>query len=93
MKDIYLSNISEGKRLHSKKTVASQMNDNSSQAPSFKEVLRSVAENRTKAGEIRQDLVHKFKQTLADGTYEVKGRELAEKMVQKIRENRTRTII
>lgn len=60
---------------------------------SFKEILKSAVRKSDGSTKIRQDLVKKYKSTLADGTYEVKARELAEKMVQKIRENKERTII
>ena len=63
------------------------------QKMSFQEVLKSVADKTGTTPEIRQDLVDKYKASLASGTYEVKAQELAEKMIQKIRENRTREII
>lgn len=62
-------------------------------AESFKDVLKSAVQKSGGSGEIRQDLVNKYKSTLADGSYEVKAKELAEKMVQKIRDNKTRAII
>ena len=42
---------------------------------------------------IRQDMVNKYKVSLANGTYEVKAQELAEKMIQKIRDDKTQKII
>ena len=39
-------------------------------------------------GDIRRDLVQKFKAVLANGTYEVKADEIADKIVQKIREQK-----
>lgn len=60
---------------------------------SFHEVLKSVADKTGGSPAIRQDLVSKYKTSLANGTYEVKAQELAEKMIQKIRENKTREII
>jgi len=38
-------------------------------------------------------MVNKYKDSLANGTYEVKAQELAEKIIQKIREDKTREII
>jgi anti-sigma28 factor (negative regulator of flagellin synthesis) len=38
-------------------------------------------------------MVNKYKSSLANGTYEIKAEELAEKMIQKIREDKTRGII
>lgn len=60
---------------------------------SFHEVLKSVADKTGDSPSIRQDLVSKYKTSLANGTYEVKAQELAEKMIQKIRENKALEII
>lgn len=73
----------------SKKNSESQ----ATQKLSFQEVLKSVAGKAGGAPAIREDLVNKYKVSLANGTYEVKAQELAEKMIQKIRENKTREII
>ncbi len=97
MNELYI-NSSSGKDLTSsrgdKKNSASKTHE-SARAPSesFKEVLKNVAQKSEGAPEIRRDLVEQYKATLASGTYEIKARELAEKMVQKIRENKTRVII
>jgi anti-sigma28 factor (negative regulator of flagellin synthesis) len=40
------------------------------------------------AGEIRHDLVNKFRNILHDGTYSIKSDEIAEKIIQKIRDNK-----
>lgn len=63
------------------------------QKVSFQEVLKSAVDKTGGAPEIRQDLVNKYKVSLANGTYEVKARELAEKMIQKIRENKSQEIL
>ncbi|MEE9498322.1 MAG: flagellar biosynthesis anti-sigma factor FlgM, partial [Nitrospinaceae bacterium] len=63
------------------------------QKVSFQEILKSVAGKTQGSPKIRQDLVDKYKVSLANGTYEVKAQELAEKMIQKIREDKTREII
>lgn len=60
---------------------------------SFQKVLKSAVDKTMGSSEIRQDLVTKYKVSLANGTYEVKAQELAEKMIQKIRESKTRGII
>ena len=39
-------------------------------------------------GEIRHDLVNKFRNILRDGTYSIKSDEIADKIVQKIRDNK-----
>ncbi|MFQ5481680.1 MAG: flagellar biosynthesis anti-sigma factor FlgM [Nitrospinaceae bacterium] len=42
----------------------------------------------SRSGEIRRDLVTKFKAVLQDGGYRIKADEIAEKMVQKIKDNK-----
>ena len=42
---------------------------------------------------IRQDLVNKFRDILQKGSYEVKANEIADKIVQKIRENKNSMIL
>ena len=44
-------------------------------------------------GEVREKLVSKFRDILENGTYQVKADEIADKMVQKIREQKNATII
>ena len=48
---------------------------------------------KTIASEIRQDLVNKFRNVLQDGSYQVKADEIADKIVQKIRENKNRRVL
>ena len=43
--------------------------------------------------EIRHDLVNKFRNILQDGTYSVKADEIADKIVQKIRDNKNHLIL
>ena len=59
---------------------------------SFQKVLKDAAVEAAASPEIRQGLVQKYRISLANGTYEVKAEELAEKMIQKIRESKTRGI-
>ncbi len=47
---------------------------------------------RTRSGEIRRDLVQKFRNILENGTYQIKADEIADKIVQKIRENKNSII-
>ena len=42
---------------------------------------------------IRQDLVNKFRDVLQKGSYEVKANEIADKIVQKIREDKNHLIL
>lgn len=48
----------------------------------------STSKNKTVASEIRHELVNKFRDVLQNGSYEVKANEIADKIVQKIRENK-----
>jgi len=53
-----------------------------------------LATGKTKAsGQIREQLVSKFREILEQGTYQVKADEIAKKMVQKIQEEKDQTII
>jgi anti-sigma28 factor (negative regulator of flagellin synthesis) len=84
-----------------KKAVAQIPSDAS--IPKIKEVIRSVRKNsagsrprgagtdkkriRTRT-EVREDLVNKYKTILKKGNYRIKDEEIADKMVQKIREDK-----
>jgi flagellar biosynthesis anti-sigma factor FlgM len=57
--------------------------------------LSEVSKNQTPSkktkgttSEIRHDLVNKFRNVLRDGTYSIKADEIADKIVQKIRDNK-----
>jgi anti-sigma28 factor (negative regulator of flagellin synthesis) len=53
----------------------------------------STGNIKTIASEIRQDLVNKFRNVLQDCSYQVKADEIADKIVQKIRENKNRLVL
>ena len=44
------------------------------------------------ASDVRYELIKKYREILANGTYQVKADELADKIVQKIKENKNRAI-
>ncbi|MEE3253191.1 MAG: flagellar biosynthesis anti-sigma factor FlgM [Nitrospinota bacterium] len=44
-------------------------------------------------GEIRHDLVKKFRSVLQEGTYSIKADEIADKLVQNIRDNKNHLIL
>ena len=44
--------------------------------------------SKGKTSEIRHDLVNKFRNVLRDGTYSIKADEIADKIIQKIRDNK-----
>ncbi len=54
--------------------------------------LSEISKNKIKknniTGEIRHDLVNKFRNVLKDGNYSIKADEIADKIVQKIRDNK-----
>jgi flagellar biosynthesis anti-sigma factor FlgM len=50
-------------------------------------------ETKNGNGEIRHDLVNKFRSVLQDGTYSIKADEIADKLVQNIRDNKNRLIL
>jgi flagellar biosynthesis anti-sigma factor FlgM len=52
-----------------------------------------VASKAKTGGEIRDKLVSKFRDILENGTYQVKADEIADKMVQKIKEQKNSIII
>ena len=52
----------------------------------------STGKSKATANEIRHELVNKFRNVLQNGSYEVKSNEIADKIVQNIRENKHRLI-
>jgi flagellar biosynthesis anti-sigma factor FlgM len=53
----------------------------------------SASKNKTIASEIRHELVNKFRELLQNGSYEVKANEIADKIVQKIGENKNHLVL
>ena len=43
--------------------------------------------------DVRYDLVKKYRENLADGSYRIKSNELADKIVQKVKEGKTRILL
>ena len=64
--------------------------ENSSDRVSISKTYKgnSSTTGREIASDIRYDLVKKYREVLADGSYKVKSTELADKMVQKVKENK-----
>jgi anti-sigma28 factor (negative regulator of flagellin synthesis) len=44
------------------------------------------------ASDVRYDLIKKYKTVLSNGTYKIKSDELADKMIQKIKENKNKVL-
>jgi len=55
-------------------------------------VKSSANEGGVIATDVRYDLIKKYREILANGTYQIKADELADKIVQKIKENKNRAI-
>jgi anti-sigma28 factor (negative regulator of flagellin synthesis) len=53
----------------------------------------SGSKNKPSNSEIRHELVNKFRKVLQNDSYEVKANEIAEKIVQKIRENKNHLVL
>ena len=53
----------------------------------------TTKESKNGNGEIRHDLVNKFRSVLQDGTYSIKADEIADKLVQNIRDNKNHLIL
>ena len=49
---------------------------------------KSAMDARGIVSDIRYDLVKKYREVLADGSYQIKSDELADKIVQKVKENK-----
>ena len=60
--------------------------DRISLSTSYKE--KSSINKETIVSDVRYDLVKKYREILADGSYQVKSDELADKIVQKVKENK-----
>ena len=55
-------------------------------------VQASTGKSKATANEIRHELVNKFRNVLQNGSYEVKSNEIADKIVQNIRESKHRLV-
>ena len=53
----------------------------------------SAGKSKATANEIRHELVNKFRNILQNNFYEVKSNEIADKIVQKIRENKNYLVL
>ena len=54
---------------------------------------KSSIDGRGIISDVRYDLVKKYREVLANGSYQVKSEELADKIVQKVKENKNRIFI
>ena len=54
---------------------------------------KSPTTERGIVSEMRTDLIKKYRKILADGTYQIKSEELADKIVQKVKENKNTVLL
>ena len=96
IKIVSSNNLKDGFRLmnnsneHSKE--AAVTSDRVSLSQNIKKKTLSK-ESKNGNGEIRHDLVNKFRSVLQDGTYSIKADEIADKLVQNIRDNKNHLIL
>ena len=55
--------------------------------------IKASINNSTIASDVRYELINKYRDILSNGSYVVKAEELADKIVQKIREDKNRLVI
>ena len=75
-------NIKEGKNKNDKVTLSSTS-----------KVKASNQGQTNIVSDVRYDIINKYREVLSNGNYVVKSDELADKIVQKIRENKNRRVI
>ena len=85
------SSKSDSKPITGRKTVPGSF-DKVSISDSSKAKV-SAGRSKSNNGEIRYELVNKFRDILQNESYEVKAHEIADKIVQKIRENKNHLIL
>ena len=56
-------------------------------------IKASVQDSSKIVSDVRYDLINKYRDILSNGSYVVRAEELADKIVQKIRENKNRIVI
>ena len=54
---------------------------------------KSSKNNKGIVSDVRYDLVKKYREILADGSYQIKSSELADKIVQKVKENKNMILL
>ncbi|SVD07237.1 uncharacterized protein METZ01_LOCUS360091 [marine metagenome] len=54
---------------------------------------KSLIDRKNIVSDVRYDLVRRYREILANGSYQVKSEELADKIVQKVKENKNRILI
>jgi len=57
---------------------------------SKKSEVKSLIDKKNIVSDVRYNLVKKFREVIADGSYQIKSEELADKIVQKVKENKNK---
>jgi len=81
-----ISNEKKGKVVDIEKNMDKVSLSNSSKTDKLTQTRNKIA------SDVRYDLIKKYKTVLAEGTYKIKLDELADKMIQKIKENKNTVI-
>ena len=81
-----ISNEKKGKVVDIEKNMDKVSLSNSSKTDNSTQSRNKIA------SDVRYNLIKKYKAVLAEGTYKIKSDELADKMIQKIKENKNTVI-
>ena len=81
-----ISNEKKGKVVDIEKNMDKVSLSNSSKTDNSTQPRNKIA------SDVRYNLIKKYKAVLAEGTYKIKSDELADKMIQKIKENKNTVI-
>jgi|TARA_B110000116_G_C16398807_1_gene386416 anti-sigma28 factor (negative regulator of flagellin synthesis) len=85
----------EPKNISNKKNERAADIKNNNDKVSISNNLKTDNPTKTKtviASDVRYNLIKKYKAILSDGTYKIKSDELADKMIQKIKENKNKVL-
>jgi anti-sigma28 factor (negative regulator of flagellin synthesis) len=85
----------EPKNISNKKNERAADIKNNNDKVSISNNLKTGNPTKTKtviASDVRYNLIKKYKTILSDGTYKIKSDELADKMIQKIKENKNKVL-
>ena len=91
-RDAVNKTVSQVKKKSKVKTTAGKSLDRVSLSQTSK-VQASLEPSAKTGADIRTDLINKFRNILNKGLYEVKADEIAEKIVQKIRDNKNQLLL
>ena len=85
--------ITDNSGNHKNKKVEGKIKNDQVSLSQTSKVKASIQKRSNIVSDVRYDLINKYRDVLEKGTYVVKAEELADKNVQKIRENKNRIVI